>query len=488
MTQQSTFIRQPQADDDKYDIELDLSDGAGDNMITPHAIDDEATAAAVEAEEGRRSAMAKLACVCAFTAVTVVGTGAIIGTSISGAAEYKRQQNAVAVSNAVDATHSGKSGKSASFCETSPVLTCGTTVLDTEITLSDNLLCLDSSSGAAIKLEGPNARIDCNGYTVRNVLEGSYESGILLIDGAMAINCNVEQFNIGFIVEDGGEVKKSEASHNQIGVLVEHNIAGSVATKISDVYVHGNGDGIVVEVAYTRFEGDEYDVTIEDVTTLDFDLDNDADNLPEDVLEDLSENGVSIEEVESLELMLPARDNQDPDTIMEPSTATAGAGVVIEDVTSKFNLESGMKLQGPGITVKDSTSSYNKKYGITMIGSFIFLPTLVQYEGSVSSHHNEKHGILVAGSFKATVVNVMGALNTYLNNGSGLLIFATGLLFYVEKYGAFNACQNADYDVKNIKSIAVFLDDEDGYTCDTTKKSGFFAKGLPQCISCPCCD
>lgn len=60
----------------------------------------------------------------------------------------------------------------------------------------------------------------------------------------------------------------------------------------------------MVEVAYTRFEGDEYDVTIEDVTTLDFDLDNDADNLPEDVLEDLSENGVSIEEVESLELML----------------------------------------------------------------------------------------------------------------------------------------------------------------------------------------
>lgn len=56
-----------------------------------------------------------------------------------------------------------------------------------------------------------------------------------MIDGAMAINCNVEQFNIGFIVEDGGEVKKSEASHNQIGVLVEHNIAGSVATKISDV-------------------------------------------------------------------------------------------------------------------------------------------------------------------------------------------------------------------------------------------------------------
>ena len=97
---------------------------------------------------------------------------------------------------------------------------------------------------------------------------------------------------------------------------------------------------------------------------------------------------------------------------MEPSTATAGAGVVIEDVTSKFNLESGMKLQGPGITVKDSTSSYNKKYGITMIGSSIFLPTLVQYEGSVSSHHNEKHGILVA--FKATVVNVRGALNTYL--------------------------------------------------------------------------
>lgn len=348
-------------------------------------------------------------------------------------------------------------------------------------------MCHQSGSGAAIKLEGPNARIDCNGYTVRNVLEGSYEYGILLIDGAMAINCNVEQFKYGFIVENGGEVKKSEASHSQIGVVVEHNIAGSVATKISDVYVHGNDDGIVVEVAYTRFEGDEYDVTIEDVTTLDFDLDNDADNLPEDVLEDLSENGVSIEEVESLELLLPARDNQDPDTIMEPSTATAGAGVVIEDVTSKFNLDSGMKLQGPGITVKDSTSSYNKKYGITMIGSSKkFVPTLVQYEGSVSSHHNEKHGIVVTGFFKATVVNVMGALNTYLNNDSGLYIYKTGLLFNVEKYGAFNACQNDKYDVRNLFGVALFLDDEDGYTCDTTKKT--FAVGLPQCIACPCCD
>lgn len=173
---------------------------------------------------------------------------------------------------------------------------------------------------------------------------------------------------------------------------------------------------------------------------------------------------------------------------MEPSTATAGAGVVIEDVTSKFNLESGMKLQGPGITVKDSTSSYNKKYGITMIGgsSKKFLPTLVQYEGSVSSHHNERHGILVFGFFKATVVNVMGALNTYLNNGSGLYNYNTGLLFNVEKYGAFNACQNDDYDVRNRFGVAVFLDDEDGYTCDTKKKTGL--GNLPQCIACPSCD
>jgi len=62
-----------------------------------------------------------------------------------------------------------------------------------------------------------------------------YQGGILLRDGATAINCKVEHFYDGIIVLDG-EVKKSEVSGNRRGVFIDHRISSiATETKISDV-------------------------------------------------------------------------------------------------------------------------------------------------------------------------------------------------------------------------------------------------------------
>jgi hypothetical protein len=119
---------------------------------------------------------------------------------------------------------------------------------------------------AVIKLSGRDARIDCKGHTIRQVAEdfgksavkcttrtGSpfqdnnerahmkldcniyYQVGILLEDGATAINCKVEHFYDGFMVLNGGEVKNSEASRNSCGVFIQYDDNNSIDTKISDV-------------------------------------------------------------------------------------------------------------------------------------------------------------------------------------------------------------------------------------------------------------
>lgn len=173
----------------------------------------------------------------------------------------------------------GKGKSSASFCEPVPAITCGASFTDETIVLSDDLICTDDlqngisddekrTLNAAIEVIGPKASIDCKGHTISQVLVGTavrgcdtgfdeppyvtrdpsddrkdmkedcnifYQGGILLRDGATAINCKVEHFYDGIIVLDG-EVKKSEVSGNRRGVFIDHRI-GSIATetKISDV-------------------------------------------------------------------------------------------------------------------------------------------------------------------------------------------------------------------------------------------------------------
>ena len=156
------------------------------------------------------------------------------------------------------------------------IISCGATFTNDNLVLSEDLFCTDRyydatddelmQLNAAITLSGPKASIDCKGNTIRQVASGYfgsqclkyldptsdpfepsllrsemkpfcslyYQAGILLTDGATAVNCNVENFTDGFLVINGGEVQTSAASNNQNGVTV-HDLTGSIDTLVSDV-------------------------------------------------------------------------------------------------------------------------------------------------------------------------------------------------------------------------------------------------------------
>jgi hypothetical protein len=158
------------------------------------------------------------------------------------------------------------------FCKYDDVA-CGATFTNEKVVLSGDVFCTDNVAlatdaellalNAAITLTGPNASIDCKGHSIRQMVRGLhasdclngagdynsdnltrkgmkeacglyYQGGIMLVDGATAKNCRVDEFYDGFIVLNGGEVKNSEVSGNADGVFVQ-DMTGSRETTVSDV-------------------------------------------------------------------------------------------------------------------------------------------------------------------------------------------------------------------------------------------------------------
>ena len=213
--------------------------------------------------------------VCIIAAAAALGFVVIAGALVGDSAARNQQQMNAATTLGGKSGKTDKSGKATSFCEPSHVVaSCGQTFTN-KVTLSKDLFCTESVSGAtdtelmtlnaAIKLEGPDASIDCKGFTVRQVADdfgGSavncnkssgaslgptnkrkimkqncdlyYQIGIWLADGATAINCKVEQFYEGFFLQNGGEVKKSETSRNRRGIHVQ-DVSVSTAGTISKI-------------------------------------------------------------------------------------------------------------------------------------------------------------------------------------------------------------------------------------------------------------
>lgn len=171
--------------------------------------------------------------------------------------------------------------------------------------------------------------------------------------------------------------------------------------------------------------------------------------------------------------------------------------VIIEDVTSKYNVKDGIQIRDSGVTVKDSTFSHNDNQGIRIAGEEMSYPTQVKFEGTVSSHHNREDGIEVVnsgiGGGAYSDVNVKGVLNTYLNGRDGLVIRPNAdSNFIVEDHGSFNSCQNYvdtifsnGFDIRN--SGQVTFEGTKGYTCDTKIVLG--SGDLPDtCTPCPDCN
>ena len=113
---------------------------------------------------------------------------------------------------------------------------CGESFINTKVVLADNLDCGPSPSDeefpsdpwCAVMLSGPQAELNCNDYKLSQVAtpqndyeDGPYESGICLIKGAVARNCNVQQFHDGVRVIDGGEVRSSFLTSNYNGIFAD---------------------------------------------------------------------------------------------------------------------------------------------------------------------------------------------------------------------------------------------------------------------------
>ena len=108
---------------------------------------------------------------------------------------------------------------------------CGEIFTNQKVVLTDNLDCGARPPGVrqqpcAVTLDGPKAEIDCDDFTLSqeatpraNYRDGPFFRGICLNDGATATNCNVEKFEDGIRVSDGGEVRSSFLTSNTVGIF-----------------------------------------------------------------------------------------------------------------------------------------------------------------------------------------------------------------------------------------------------------------------------
>jgi hypothetical protein len=143
-----------------------------------------------------------------------------------------------------------KKGGKGKSCETSeclaPVMVvCGDTFTG-EVTLSSDLKCVPFENG--ITMSGPNAVLDCAGFSISRALSPLefFNFGILLEDGATAMNCEVSGFGDGVRMGDGDNVLKDSLTfgNNSDGVEIVGNGCQTVENVQSAFNV---GAGIEVE-------------------------------------------------------------------------------------------------------------------------------------------------------------------------------------------------------------------------------------------------
>ena len=145
--------------------------------------------------------------------------------SLSATAVKNNMSSTAAKAGKTKSPTSTKAGKA-----TTVVQGCGESFTNQKVVLADNLDCGPRPSDqpldlCAVRLTGPKAEINCDDYTLFQVAtpqvgytDGPFYNGICLFDGAVARNCNVQQFNRGLYVENGGEVRSSSLTFNYYGI------------------------------------------------------------------------------------------------------------------------------------------------------------------------------------------------------------------------------------------------------------------------------
>jgi hypothetical protein len=119
---------------------------------------------------------------------------------------------------------------------TTVVQQCGESFTNKKVALSADLTCPDpglppGTYPCAIKLDGPEAEIDCNDNTLsQEASNHPYWRGICLWNGATTRNCNVNNFWYGISVLNNAEVVKSVLSNNYGGIDAVFDVEDSKLT------------------------------------------------------------------------------------------------------------------------------------------------------------------------------------------------------------------------------------------------------------------
>eukprot|EP00985_Skeletonema_marinoi_P023437 scaffold15652_cov83-Skeletonema_marinoi.AAC.1 len=367
-------------------------------------------------------------------ALLVVGGVGIFqyNTAPASAVGHIQQQETLIVAN-----NRGKAGKEPSLLCDSPIK-CGHTVTGKDkLSFLEDVVCTEppvNEDDCAITVSGEGAELDCNHFMISQETSGSWKYGICLSNGAKAKNCHVQRFGVGYEgagirVEDGGEVEDSEVMFNvevQAGIFVIDSQGSTTTTKISDTFIHDNGNGST-GISFTGDNGSESSIQIEGVRTIN--------------------NG--------------------------------GNGMF-------FGVYGDATLI---LRVKDSETSYNEFSGFYILeltgtgaGHVDF-----EVEGFFNSRYNGGNGMvfnnynLLEGEMK-----VKGVVNLYKNKYYGFSMGGT-VNVVVDKRGALNSCSNNQVDIYN-EGIGTFSGD--GYTCGAEGNSGTggpSGANLPVCKACPSC-
>jgi len=184
--------------------------------------------------------------------VIAVASATAVVTATKGA--NRKEQQFVASLNAAGSSKSAK--RPPPYCD---AVTCGRRYTD-KVYLNDDLLCggdVNVTNGTdpsleryncAVTLEGPDAELDCDGYTIYETTSSDdsdsarncdetignnaevkdmkqncgmyYVRGVCLKGGATLKNCGVQKFYEGVFVQNSGTIKSSTMRLNKIGVGV----------------------------------------------------------------------------------------------------------------------------------------------------------------------------------------------------------------------------------------------------------------------------
>eukprot|EP00986_Skeletonema_menzelii_P015166 scaffold11173_cov99-Skeletonema_menzelii.AAC.3 len=138
------------------------------------------------------------------------------------------------------------------------VTECGLSFTDQKVVLTDNLDCgsrIGDQQDCAVTLDGPEAEIDCNDFTLSQVAsvavfyaDGPFFSGICLNNGATAINCNVKKFVDGIYVINGGEVVNSNLSPNQFGIYAKFRRDSTLTIEDTDANSNSYYYGLYIDI------------------------------------------------------------------------------------------------------------------------------------------------------------------------------------------------------------------------------------------------